>query len=79
MVTICPVLAGSIRNRPATTVPGLKALEPVEIEALGAATLIEPLQLVAQRDHLLVIDLPGEELPVLQALWKRSSYTSSVR
>jgi hypothetical protein len=50
--------------------PGLKALEPVEIEALGAATLIEPLQLVAQRDHLLVIDLPGEELPVLQALWE---------
>jgi hypothetical protein len=50
--------------------PGLKVLEQVGIEALGAATLLEPLQLTAQRENLLVIDLPGEELPVLQALWE---------
>ncbi|NMQ27649.1 hypothetical protein E4Q23_07705 [Candidatus Accumulibacter phosphatis] len=49
--------------------PGLKPLEEVPIEAVAARTLLEPLQVDAGGDNLLVIDLPGEELPVLQALW----------
>jgi len=34
------------------------------------ATVLEPLQFAAEGEKLLIIDLPGEELPVLQALWE---------
>ncbi|MBK8129401.1 MAG: hypothetical protein IPK53_10955 [bacterium] len=49
--------------------PGMKALEETPLEAVAPATLLEPLQLSAEEDNLLVVDLPGEELPVLRALW----------
>ncbi|MQM29849.1 MAG: hypothetical protein CRU78_04560, partial [Candidatus Accumulibacter phosphatis] len=53
--------------------PGMKPLEELPLEALAPTTLLEPLQLAAQEENLLVIDLPGEELPVLQALWDAST------
>ena len=48
--------------------PGLKLLEQHEVLGVSPVTLIEPLQLQAEKENRLVIDLPGEELPVLQAL-----------
>ena len=38
------------------------------METVSPVTLVQPLQLQAQQENHLVIDLPGEELPVLQAL-----------
>ncbi|NEV61132.1 hypothetical protein [Thiorhodococcus minor] len=48
--------------------PGLKLREQLPTEALEPSTLLGPLGLDADREHLLVIDLPGEEMPVLEAL-----------
>jgi hypothetical protein len=66
-------LPGSSSLHPASGLlqlfPGMKALEETPLEAVAPATLLEPLQLSAEEDNLLVVDLPGEELPVLQALW----------
>jgi hypothetical protein len=46
----------------------LKTVEQRPVEAVSPAVLLQPLQLQADRENRLVIDLPGEELPVLQAL-----------
>jgi hypothetical protein len=48
--------------------PGLKLLDQQEVNTISPVTLLEPLQLGAERENRLVIELPGEELPVLQAL-----------
>ena len=47
--------------------PGLKLVEEQHVETISPVTLLEPLQLKAEKENWLVIDLPGEELPVLQA------------
>lgn len=48
--------------------PGLKVLERRQLQAIGPATLLEALDLKIEQENRLVIDLPGEELPALQAL-----------
>jgi hypothetical protein len=48
--------------------PGLKTVEQLQVEKVSPAKLLQPLQLQANQENRLVIDLPGEELPVLQAL-----------
>ena len=48
--------------------PGLKLLEQQQVLGISPVALLEPLQLQAEKENQLVIDLPGEELPVLQAL-----------
>ncbi|MBL3527810.1 MAG: hypothetical protein JMN27_09580 [gamma proteobacterium endosymbiont of Lamellibrachia anaximandri] len=48
--------------------PGLKTVQELQIEALDPAPLLQPLRLQVEQRNRLVIDLPGEELPVLQAL-----------
>ncbi len=48
--------------------PGLKLVEQQQVEAVSPVTLLKPLQLQAEKENRLVIDLPGEELPVLEAL-----------
>ena len=48
--------------------PGLKLVEAQQVETISPVTLLEPLQLEAEKENRLVVDLPGEELPVLQAL-----------
>ena len=67
-------LPGTGSLRPATGLlqlfPGLKPLDQMPIEAVLPATVLEPLQFAAEGEKLLIIDLPGEELPVLQALWE---------
>ncbi|MBK8386799.1 MAG: hypothetical protein IPL11_14675 [Candidatus Accumulibacter sp.] len=67
-------LPGTGSLRPATGLlqlfPGLKPLDQMPIAAVLPATVLEPLQLAAEGEKLLIIDLPGEELPVLQALWE---------
>jgi hypothetical protein len=62
--------AGSLR--PATGLrelyPGLRLLEQLPVELIDPTELLQPLQVDPEGDSLLIIDLPGEELPVLQAL-----------
>lgn len=48
--------------------PGLRALEPLPVETVSPVPVLEPLALEDQRSNLLVVDLPGEELPVLTVL-----------
>ncbi|NJC88971.1 MAG: hypothetical protein FIB02_10670 [Desulfuromonas sp.] len=48
--------------------PGLRTLEQFDVEMVRPESLLHPLRLAAEQDNFLVIDLPGEELPVLQAL-----------
>ena len=48
--------------------PGLKTVEQLKVEAVSPVSLLKPLDLQAQQENRLVIDLPGEELPVLLAL-----------
>jgi FkbM family methyltransferase len=48
--------------------PGLKIVDHVEVEAIRPESLLQSLQLSAQQNNILVIDLPGEEFSVLQAL-----------
>jgi FkbM family methyltransferase len=48
--------------------PGLKTVERLSIEAVSPVVFLEPLGLKVEQENCLVIDLPGEELPVLQAL-----------
>ena len=48
--------------------PGLKLVEQQQVKTVSPVTLLQPLQLEAEKENRLVIDLPGEELPVLQAL-----------
>lgn len=48
--------------------PGLKETGRSEMETAAAAALVEPLHLQLQHANRLVVDIPGEELPVLQAL-----------
>ncbi|MEO8333245.1 MAG: hypothetical protein ABI479_12505, partial [Gallionella sp.] len=48
--------------------PGLKTVEQLQMNSASPASLLQPLQIVAEQENLLIIDLPGEELPVLQAL-----------
>ncbi|RLJ20548.1 hypothetical protein DJ030_06415, partial [bacterium endosymbiont of Escarpia laminata] len=48
--------------------PGLKTVQELQIETFDPVTLIQPLQLQVEQRNRLIIDLPGEELPVLKAL-----------
>ena len=48
--------------------PGLKTVEEIQVDAVSPAALLQPLQLQQVQENLLIIDLPGEELPVLQGL-----------
>jgi hypothetical protein len=48
--------------------PGLRLVEQEQVKTISPVTLLQPLQLQAEKENRLVIDLPGEELPVLQAL-----------
>jgi FkbM family methyltransferase len=48
--------------------PGLKLVEEVPVEAVTPGKLLQPLELRVEDENQLVVDLPGEELPVLQAL-----------
>ena len=48
--------------------PGLRLLETVELEARDVVGVIDALDLEADAEHLLVIELPGEDVGVLEAL-----------
>jgi FkbM family methyltransferase len=48
--------------------PGLRTLERITVETISAPELIGPLRLDTAQENLLVVDVPAEELPVLQAL-----------
>ena len=48
--------------------PGLKTVEEIQVDAVSPVALLQPLQLQQAQENLLIIDLPGEELPVLQGL-----------
>ena len=48
--------------------PGLKTLGRLQVEATSPLKLLQQLELRAEQQNRLVIDLPGEERPVLQAL-----------
>ena len=48
--------------------PGLKTLGPLQVETTSPLKLLQQLELRAEQQNRLVIDLPGEEWPVLQAL-----------
>ncbi len=48
--------------------PGLKTVQQFTVDTVNPAELVEPLALDAEQDHSLVIDVPGEEYPILQAL-----------
>ena len=48
--------------------PGLKTVGQLQMKSESPVTLLQPLQMVAEQENLLIIDLPGEELAVLQAL-----------
>jgi FkbM family methyltransferase len=48
--------------------PGLKQLEPIKVKSIRPTELLQPLALNIEQNNLLVVDVPGEELAVLQAL-----------
>ena len=48
--------------------PGLKLLESLQLESVSPSALLQPMQLQEGQENILLIDLPGEELPALQAL-----------
>ena len=48
--------------------PGLKILDQMQVESVSPVMLLQSWQLQAERKNRLVIDLPGEELPVLKTL-----------
>jgi hypothetical protein len=48
--------------------PRLTVVEQLHMETVSPVTLVQPLQLQVQQENHLVIDLPSEELPVLQVL-----------
>ncbi len=48
--------------------PGLKATQDLQMEAVDPSALLQPMQLDVDQPNWLVIDLPGEELPVLKVL-----------
>jgi FkbM family methyltransferase len=48
--------------------PGLKTVEQLKVNAISPDSLLSLLKLNAEQENLLIIDLPGEELPVLQVL-----------
>ena len=66
-------LPGASSLHPATGLlqlfPGLREVDEIPVDAVAPTTLLQPLQLAPHGEKLLVIDLPGEELPVLEALW----------
>jgi hypothetical protein len=66
-------------HRPAATFPGLKPLEEMPIEAVAPGDLARTAAVGRGGDKLLVIDLPGEELPVLRALWDATHYNCLTR
>ncbi len=57
---------------------GLRLQERLPLETQLPSSVVAPLDLVGQDDHLLIIDLPGEEFPVLQAL-QRSGHLALFR
>lgn len=48
--------------------PGLKIVEQLQIKTESPVALLQPLGLAAEQENLLIVDLPGEEFSVLQAL-----------
>jgi FkbM family methyltransferase len=48
--------------------PGLKTVEQLKVDAIRPDSLLNQLNLNAAQENLLVMDLPGEELPVFKAL-----------
>lgn len=50
--------------------PGLRMTERVEVHAVTPKMALESLELQIHNNNWLIIDLPGEELPVLKALMK---------
>jgi FkbM family methyltransferase len=48
--------------------PGLKTVEQLKVNAISPDSLLSHLKLNVEQKNLLIIDLPGEELPVLQVL-----------
>ncbi|MBN2322088.1 MAG: hypothetical protein JXR49_23635, partial [Acidobacteria bacterium] len=48
--------------------PGLRLVERVPMEAVGPDTLVQSLNLQDSQGNQLIVDIPGEELSVLQAL-----------
>jgi FkbM family methyltransferase len=48
--------------------PGLKTVEQLKVNAISPDSLLSLLKLNVEQKNLLIIDLPGEELPVLQVL-----------
>ena len=48
--------------------PGLKTVGRLQVEAVTPTKLLQPLHLKSYKENWLVIDLPGEELPVLRCL-----------
>ncbi|MBN2241894.1 MAG: hypothetical protein JW793_04325, partial [Acidobacteria bacterium] len=48
--------------------PGLRIVERLEVETVSPAALLQPLRLEAARNNHLIVDIPGEELPVLDSM-----------
>ncbi|RRS34800.1 MAG: hypothetical protein OI74_04115, partial [Gammaproteobacteria bacterium (ex Lamellibrachia satsuma)] len=48
--------------------PGLKMVQELQMEAIDPATLLQSIHQQVEQRNQLIIDLPGEELPVLKAL-----------
>jgi len=48
--------------------PGLRKVDEFPVHTVTASSLLNTLELQPEQDNLLVIDLPGEELPVLKEL-----------
>jgi hypothetical protein len=48
--------------------PGLKVVKQQDVETISPVDLLQPIEISSDRSNLLIIDLPGEELPVLQSL-----------
>lgn len=48
--------------------PGLREVDRLSVETVDPAELLSPLQLASGQNNMLVIDLPGEEMPVLDTL-----------
>jgi hypothetical protein len=70
-------LPGASSLHPATGLlqlfPGLREVDQIAVDAVAPTTLLQPLELAPHGEKLLVIDLPGEEIPVLAALWEANA------
>jgi FkbM family methyltransferase len=48
--------------------PGLRKIEEMQVETVTPVSLIKSLALRAEQENWLIVDLPGEELPVLKVI-----------